>query len=88
MKDKESTLAWKTYIPQDIHAKLEILEVDIRFDCNLVLDEEVDAEFCQWILDTLSSHSRDTKYNKTIDLYWHMKTLLIKMLVERNIAHN
>jgi hypothetical protein len=88
MKAEASTEAFKTYIPREIHAKLEIVEVDIRLDCNLVPDEEVDAELCQWILDTCSSHSRDMKYNRTIDLYWHMKTLLIKMLAERNIAHS
>jgi hypothetical protein len=40
-----------------------------------------------WILDLGSYRSRTTLYTKTMDLYWLLKTLMGKVLVERNEAH-
>jgi len=34
----------------------------------------------KWIPDTGSSLSRETTYTRTIDLYWHMKSLLGKVM--------
>jgi hypothetical protein len=31
---------------------------------------------------------QEMKYHQTIDLYWHMKTLLGKVMTERNMAYN
>jgi hypothetical protein len=83
-----STNAFKVHTPLEIRVKLEIAKVDVHLDRNLVLDEEVDVELCPWISDTGSSQTREMKYHKTTNLYWHIKSLLGKMLTKRNGAHN
>lgn len=35
-----------------------------------------------------TSRTRETKYNKTVDLYWQMKTMMGKVLVEKNESYN
>jgi hypothetical protein len=49
-------------------------------------DAAVDAEFVPLLPDTGSTGARDTKYLRTIDLYWHMKTILAKAITVRDAA--
>ena len=37
---------------------------------------QIDKEAMVWILDIGRTMSRDTHYSKTLDLYWHIKSLL------------
>lgn len=40
-----------------------------------------------WILDAGSSRAQDIKYWKTVDLYWHIKTIVGKMMEDMDEAH-
>lgn len=62
-------------------------EADAQVLRHFIEDEAVNENICPWIPDTLSSRTRESQYFKTVDLYWHLKTLMGKVLVERNEAH-
>jgi hypothetical protein len=61
---------------------MELIEAGVHLERTLVNKVEVDEEFTRWILDIGTSRSNETKYHKTIDLYWHVKTLLGRIIVE------
>lgn len=79
--------AFRIHTPK-IRTELELVEADVWLDQILVQNEEIDAELSPWIPDTGTSHSKETKYHRTIDLYWHMKTLLGKVMTERNTTYS
>lgn len=49
---------------------------------------DIDAELTDWIPDTGSSKSQKTNYYHTIDLYWHVKALLGKVMADRQAGNN
>jgi hypothetical protein len=48
----------------------------------------LDADMCSWVPDTSSSRTMETKYFKTIDLYWKNEFIMVKVLVEINETYN
>lgn len=42
----------------------------------------MDVEIRNWVLDNGISREREPKYLKTVDLYWHIKTFMGKMLLD------
>jgi hypothetical protein len=40
-----------------------------------------------WVLDPGSSRARDTKYWRTMDLYWYIKTFVGKVLQDKDADH-
>jgi hypothetical protein len=64
-----SAKTFRVHTPPEIRAELEILEANLCLDRVLVLDEDIDVELTNWIPDTGSSNSQETKYYRTIDLY-------------------
>lgn len=88
---QEAIVAAENFIahtPLETQAALGILEVDVQLERNMTLDNEIDAVMVARIPNTGSSRSRDTKYNRTIDLYWHMKGLLGRALKDKQAAQN
>jgi hypothetical protein len=83
-----ATENYQALTPPETIVELELVKADVHLERALVNEEEVDEEFTHWILDTGTSHSRETKYHRTIDLYWHVKTLLGKVMTERSTAFN
>ena len=39
----------------------------------------IDNETLCWVWNLRSTRARETKYAKTLDLYWHMKYVLLPM---------
>jgi hypothetical protein len=52
------------------------------------MEQEVEEATIHWVLDVGTSRERDTKYWKTVELYWHIKNLLGQMLQTREEAQN
>lgn len=50
--------------------------------------QEVVDSTIQWILDVGTTWARETRYWKTVELYWHIKNLLGQMLQIREEAQN
>jgi len=42
----------------------------------------VDREFQDWLRDLGRTHSRDVEFHRTVDLYWTLKVMMGKALVE------
>jgi hypothetical protein len=49
---------------------------------------EVHVEVRDWVSDVGSSRACHTKYLRTVDLYYHLKMLLGKVLQDREDAHD
>jgi len=47
----------------------------------------MDADIGFWLLDLGTYRYHANLYSKTVDIYWIIKTLMGKVLVERNEAH-
>jgi len=64
--------------------------------CKLMSDisyDQIDEEVQPWVPNTRRNRGKDSKYTKTLDLYWHYKVLVGKVLEEHNarnkaILHN
>lgn len=80
--------AFQIYTPLRIRAKLELVEMDVQLDRTLAQDEKIVVELTPWIPNTCTSRSKEMKYHHTIDLYWHMKTLLKNVMTKRNMTYN
>jgi hypothetical protein len=48
----------------------------------------VDENMIAWIPDIGSSNSRENKYYRTIDMYWHMKAFPGRSLIEKQASFN
>jgi hypothetical protein len=59
------------------------VEEDIHLDRRNIHERKIDADIVDWILDLGSSRARDTKYWTMVDLYWHIKTFVGKVLQDR-----
>jgi hypothetical protein len=75
------------HTPPAIQIKLDLVEVDVWVLRHFIVDKEVHENICSWIPDLVSSRAMVSQYYKTIDLYWHIKALMGKVMVERNEAH-
>ena len=43
---------------------------------------EIDAKIDNWVANIGKSRERETKYMKTIELYWYIKTFMGKILLD------
>ena len=48
-------------------------------------DEKIDREAKCWIPRTINTRERETKYAKTLDLYWHTKACMGQVLKEKSL---
>jgi hypothetical protein len=67
---------------------LEEVEAKIQLEHTLTIDKEVDEATTSWVSYVGNTRARETKYWKTIELYWHIKTLLGQMLQMREDTQN
>jgi hypothetical protein len=65
-----------------IQNALVVVEVEVHQEHATVHDWEVYVEIGNSDPDMGSSHARDTKFLKTIDLYWHIKTFMGKIMLD------
>jgi len=76
------------HTPPTTKEALDALEEYVCHARKQTPDNEVDVEMIAWISDTRSSKSKETKYYKTINLYWHMKSLLGRDLTDKQATFN
>lgn len=67
---------FQTQTPPASRGAVEAMEEEVCRIKQQILNGEVDAEMIAWIPDTDSTRARDTKYYRTVELYWHIKDLL------------
>jgi hypothetical protein len=79
--------AYEAHTPPHIRVELDLAEVDARVLRRFIDHAAVDEEIGQWIPDPGSYREHATLYTKTVDLYWLLKTMMGKVLVEWNKAH-
>jgi hypothetical protein len=83
-----TTENYKTITPPRTRADMELVEEEGHLERTLLNEEAVNEEFTQWIMDNGTSRSRETKYHRTINLYWHVKTLSGKVITEKSTTFN
>jgi hypothetical protein len=83
----QTTKAYEAHTPPNVQDELDMAEVDARILHHFIDNETMDVEIGSWIPDPGSYRAHATLYTKTVDLYWLLKTLMGKVLVERNEAH-
>jgi hypothetical protein len=79
--------AYEAHTPSHIRAELDLAEVDARVLRRFIDHAAVDVEIGQWIPYLGSYRERATLYTRTVDLYWLLKMMMGKVLVEHNEAH-
>lgn len=57
----------------------------VEWECTQ--DSKVDLSESAWILYSGSSHNRDTKYYKIVEIYWHMKMVMGQAPVAKEQGH-
>jgi hypothetical protein len=76
------------WLPCHVFEHLEDVEDEIHLERNIMPDWEIDEAITNWVLNVGNSRGRDTKYWKTVYLYWHLKMLLGQMLQTKEEAQD
>jgi hypothetical protein len=63
-------------VPEEDKAKMAELEEEVRQIRQFQEDEEVEAQLGGFIPDLGCTKSRNSKFFRTLELYWHTKTLV------------
>jgi hypothetical protein len=79
----DSSTSFEAHTPPNIQENINLLEADIRVLCRFVSDEEVQEKTQSWIPNTGNTRSHVSHYMRTIELYWHMKLLLGRAMMDR-----
>jgi hypothetical protein len=79
-------LRHSTHTTPEAQAAMDRLEAAVRQERSRIPDVEIDVDLMPWILDTGSIQAGETKYFRTMDLYWHIKTLLSKAIIDKVAA--
>ena len=66
---------------------IEQNEASVKTKMQSICHEDIEEEIVPWVQDAGSTKSKETKYFKTIALYWQMKALLGKSLIESKIEN-
>jgi hypothetical protein len=75
------------HTPPEIQEEIDLVEVEVRVLIHFISNEEVKDNVWSWVLDLGSMRARESQYFITIDLYWHLKFLMGKVLVEKHESH-
>nr|ACN40789.1 unknown [Picea sitchensis] len=73
--------------PKKIKAEIDLAEEDVIFLRHFVFGEEVNTNIFPWIPDPSSSRAKESKYYRTVELYWQSNMLMGKVLLDRNELH-
>lgn len=84
MEARRSIARYNDTTPTEIHSITSDMEDEVCFNSHFILHQHVEKDTRNWIPDTGNTRSRQTRYIQTIDLYWHIKTLLGHVLVEHS----
>jgi hypothetical protein len=77
MKDNNgSNKAYAEYVLDVDKGKMAELEEDVQQLREFQDDEEIEAQIGDLIMDFGCSHSRNSKFFQTLELYWQTKTLV------------
>jgi hypothetical protein len=76
------------HTPPKILAELEIMEVDVCLERITTPYRDIYVNLTAWIHDTRSSRLRETEYHCIIDLYWNVKALLGKVMVDKQVGNS
>jgi hypothetical protein len=82
----EAILVVESYQSQtslDMREVVEAMEDDVLQTRQGTHGSEVEVEMSGWIPDTCLTRTRDTKYYRIINLYWHIKDLLGSAITEK-----
>jgi hypothetical protein len=66
-----------TSIPPRFQDHVDEAETTVHHERTMTTDQEVVDSTIRWILDVGTTWDRETKYWKKIELYWHIKNLLV-----------
>jgi hypothetical protein len=77
-----------TLIAPRFQYHVEEVEAVVQQERTMNKEHEVAVVTICWIPDVGTTRARDTKYWKTIELYWHIKNLLGQILQTREEAQN
>ena len=69
-------------VPNHIQHEISQVESEVSLERGFLQNYEVNIKMRHWVLDIGTSHARESKYLKTVALYWKMKTLMGKVILE------
>jgi hypothetical protein len=73
--------------PNDICKEIENVEDEVHLERSITHNWNINAKMGSWIPDEGSSRAQDTKYWKTMDLYWYIKMGVGKIMQDMDEAH-
>jgi hypothetical protein len=65
---------------------MDAVEADVRVLRKFISDDEVKETTNSWVPDTGFVRGRSSQYLKTVDIYWHLKTLMGRVLLDHHEA--
>jgi len=78
----EALNEFRNQTPPRIQRVLAMVETKIRQERKAIHDWEIDAKIDNWVANIGKSRERETKYMKTIELYWYIKTFMGNILLD------
>lgn len=84
----DARIAFFTSIPPRFQDHVDEVELTVHRERTMTTGQEVVDSTIRWILDVGTTWARETRYWKTVELYWHIKNLLGQMLQIREEAQN
>jgi hypothetical protein len=82
---QNSSTSYEAHTPPSIQVNIDLVE-RISESSRFVSDEEVQEKTHSWIPNTGNIRSHISHYLRTIELYWHMKLLLGRALMEKKMT--
>jgi len=79
---------YNEFTSEVVKEEIEMAELKIQGEKELVLESQRIEEFENWILDPESTRGWLSLFNHSVDLYWFVKALLGKTLIERGEAYS
>jgi len=66
---------------------MDMAEADVRVLLKFVLDDKVKEMTNSWVPNNGSVRGWSSQYLKTMDIYWHLKTMMGRVLLDHHEAH-
>ena len=83
----EDVFSYWREIPMQIQEDIPWGEEDVKVESEFMYKDEVRCIMGKWVPDTGSSISKDAKYLKTATFYCHLKGLMGKSMLEKQVAN-
>jgi hypothetical protein len=72
--------------PPEIQTEMDLAEADVHVLRRFIPDDEVRETTSSWVPDTGTFRGWTSQYLKTMDIYWHLKTLMGQVLLDHHEA--